>query len=236
VFSIGFWFLFLIAKRTLHNRDENLETEGLRSSVWRVLRYFEKKGSIPSAQKVWDEICSVRFVVSLYYFLILFVFYSHYLSPITQVVVRSILCAEHEMVTSVRKFVKLRNTCFDLLGYDILLDEHTFKPYILEINHSPSMAPLTAMENEIKEGMLRDYFALADLTLEHREKLRRHVLVFIEKIKQLRVPGEAEYQLEDFVALHDEQVLQMTRLSEFDVFSLVNGSFVDCVVLVISQH
>jgi len=35
--------------------------------------------------------------------------------------------------------------CFDLLGFDIILD-NTFKPYILEVNHAPSLNLDTALD------------------------------------------------------------------------------------------
>lgn len=173
---------------------EGIEYQGLRSTVRRVLKYFEEKGAIKSAQALWDEICAV--------------------------VVKSVLCAEHEMLAASRKFVRHRNTCFDLLGYDILLDDK-FKPWIIEINHSPSMAPLTPMENAIKHGMLSGYFALADLALVHRETQRAHVVRFFENVTKRRVAGEAEYQLDDFALMHQQQLLQVTRLSQRDVFVLV---------------
>ncbi len=145
----------------------------------------------------------------------------NFLFTLWQVVVRSVLCAEHEMLAAVRKYVRWRPTCFDLLGYDILLDEK-FKPWILEINHSPSMAPMTGMENVIKQGMLRDYFALGDVTLQHREPLRERVQEFVRAVQQRRAPGEVEYTLDDFVAMHNEQSLQVTRLSEADVYTLAS--------------
>ena len=168
-----------------------LETEGLRSTVMRVLQHFERTENV-SKEKVWNEI--------------------------RDVVVKSVLCAENEMVQSVRKFVKNRNMCFDLMGYDILLDKN-FKPWIIEINHSPSMAPLTEMENRIKYAMLHDYFVLADLTLKDREPLREIVSTFQEKLKELKT-NEPLYCLEDFENLDK---LNVARLSDRDIFTLVNA-------------
>ncbi len=126
------------------------------------------------------------------------------------------------MLQAVRSLVKHRSCCFDLLGYDILLDKN-FKPWIIEINHSPSMAPLTVMENRVKHAMLSDYFRLADVTLQEREPLREMTAKFASSVKRLNEEDKLpEYSLQDFAQLEQDQKLNVARLSERDVFTLVN--------------
>ena len=45
--------------------------------------------------------------------------------------------------------------CFEILGFDILLDRK-LKPWILEVNHSPSFHTDSDLDKEIKEGLLYD--------------------------------------------------------------------------------
>lgn len=45
--------------------------------------------------------------------------------------------------------------CFEILGFDILLDRK-LKPWILEVNHSPSFHTDSQLDKEIKEGLLYD--------------------------------------------------------------------------------
>ena len=60
-----------------------------------------------------------------------------------------------------------RSHSFEILGYDILIDNN-LKPWLLEINHTPSLEPLTELENGIKRNMIRDLFDLVDITDQRR--------------------------------------------------------------------
>ena len=45
--------------------------------------------------------------------------------------------------------------CFEILGFDILLDEN-LRPWLLEVNRSPSFGTDSKLDLEIKQGVLRD--------------------------------------------------------------------------------
>jgi hypothetical protein len=57
-----------------------------------------------------------------------------------------------------------------------VLIDNNLKPWLLEINHTPSLAPLTKLENSIKTSMLRDLFQLVDVLSEHK-------LLMAQKVK-----------------------------------------------------
>ncbi|XP_014251358.1 tubulin polyglutamylase ttll6-like isoform X2 [Cimex lectularius] len=61
------------------------------------------------------------------------------------------------------------HACFELLGFDFMLD-FKLKPYILEVNHSPSFHTDTPIDHEIKEALLMDTFCL--LNLAQNDKLK----------------------------------------------------------------
>jgi tubulin polyglutamylase TTLL9 len=52
--------------------------------------------------------------------------------------------------------------CFELYGFDILLDKN-LKPWLLEINSSPSMTANTKEDFELKVGLLDDTYTILDL-------------------------------------------------------------------------
>ncbi|GFG28152.1 hypothetical protein Cfor_08246 [Coptotermes formosanus] len=60
--------------------------------------------------------------------------------------------------------------CFELLGFDILLD-YTLKPYVLEVNHSPSFHTDTQIDCDIKESLLKDTFLILNLTQADKKKV-----------------------------------------------------------------
>ncbi|XP_074090164.1 tubulin polyglutamylase TTLL13-like isoform X2 [Macrotis lagotis] len=52
--------------------------------------------------------------------------------------------------------------CFEILGFDILLD-HKLKPWLLEVNHSPSFTTDSCLDREVKDALLGDAMNLINL-------------------------------------------------------------------------
>ena len=62
-----------------------------------------------------------------------------------------------------------RTNCFELLGFDILLDSD-LKPWLLEVNLSPSLATDSPLDLNIKSTLLCDTFNLVGLKKFDRKK------------------------------------------------------------------
>ena len=54
------------------------------------------------------------------------------------------------------------NNCFELLGFDILVDQN-FKPWLLEVNLSPSLNTDTQLDFKVKGNLIADLFTLVGL-------------------------------------------------------------------------
>ncbi|XP_058531842.1 tubulin polyglutamylase TTLL6 [Ochotona princeps] len=56
----------------------------------------------------------------------------------------------------------LNSACFEILGFDVLLD-HKLKPWLLEVNHSPSFSTDSRLDKEVKDSLLYDTLVLINL-------------------------------------------------------------------------
>ncbi|RVE70405.1 hypothetical protein OJAV_G00064080 [Oryzias javanicus] len=63
---------------------------------------------------------------------------------------------------SVQKVIINDKHCFELYGYDILLD-HDLKPWLIEVNASPSHTPSSQEDYEMKYGLLEDTLNVVDM-------------------------------------------------------------------------
>lgn len=64
--------------------------------------------------------------------------------------------------------------CFQILGFDIILDENT-KPWLLEVNHAPSFATESPLDQTIKYNCIRDAIALLGISPINKDKYSRRV-------------------------------------------------------------
>jgi D-alanine-D-alanine ligase-like ATP-grasp enzyme len=60
------------------------------------------------------------------------------------------------------------NLCFQVLGIDIFLDRKA-KPWLIEVNQSPSFATDSPLDQTIKLGVLSDAFRILNLTQARKQ-------------------------------------------------------------------
>ncbi|CAI5792536.1 tubulin polyglutamylase TTLL13-like isoform X1 [Podarcis lilfordi] len=60
--------------------------------------------------------------------------------------------------------------CFEILGFDILLDRK-LKPWLLEVNHSPSFTTDSRLDREVKDALLCDAINLINLRACDKKKV-----------------------------------------------------------------
>ena len=63
---------------------------------------------------------------------------------------------------SVQKVIMNDKHCFELYGFDILFDKD-LKPWLIEINSSPSMTANTPSDFQMKVDLLDDTFTVMDM-------------------------------------------------------------------------
>lgn len=90
-------------------------------------------------------------------------------SRINDVLLKTIICGEHHVMAAIKKNGMHRTNCFELFGFDILIDSD-LKPWLLEVNLSPSLATDSPLDMTIKSTLLSDVFNLIGVRRFDRKK------------------------------------------------------------------
>jgi hypothetical protein len=165
-----------------HNLDEFLQekgegmshaglaTDGLRTDFMSVMDYLRRQGKDTDA--IW-----------------------HAMKRTTAL---TLLAADEKIASIATKSVRYRSSTFEILGFDFLIDDE-LNPWILEVNHAPNLEPHTALETELKRGMIRDALHLADVCRIDTPDIYHSTNALMETIEALSQSG---------ASIDDQLVLQ----------------------------
>ncbi|KAM6200185.1 tubulin monoglutamylase TTLL4 isoform 1-T1 [Sarcoramphus papa] len=89
---------------------------------------------------------------------------------IKDIVIKTIIASEPYVNSLVKMYVRRPYCCHELFGFDIMLDEN-LKPWILEVNISPSLHSNSPLDVSIKGQMIRDLLNLAGFVLPSTDSM-----------------------------------------------------------------
>jgi tubulin polyglutamylase TTLL6/13 len=102
-------------------------------------------------------------------------------SNIVDVIVKTMLGLQPQLAHSYRKFIPRSSTlgtqastCFEILGFDVMLDEHC-KAYLIEVNHAPSFKGGSKVDDRIKTAVISQALDLIDVTEKRKKMLEARV-------------------------------------------------------------
>uniref|UniRef100_A0A3Q3L5U4 Tubulin--tyrosine ligase-like protein 5 n=1 Tax=Mastacembelus armatus TaxID=205130 RepID=A0A3Q3L5U4_9TELE len=81
------------------------------------------------------------------------------MKQVEDLIIKAVLSAELHIATACKMFVPHKTNCFELYGFDVLIDSN-LKPWLLEVNLSPSLACDAPLDLKIKASMIADMFSL----------------------------------------------------------------------------
>lgn len=84
---------------------------------------------------------------------------------IYDIIIKSVLGIEGHIIDGVKRLGVNYSNCFDLYGFDILLDS-SLKPWLLEVNLSPSLATDSPLDFFIKSNLITDALNLVGIYMK----------------------------------------------------------------------
>src|SRR5258706_9842271 len=90
-------------------------------------------------------------------------------SRIYDVLLKTLICGEHHVAQAMKKNGTFRTNCFEIFGFDVLIDSD-LKPWLLEVNLSPSLATDSPLDHTIKSNLITDAFNIVGVKKFDRKK------------------------------------------------------------------
>lgn len=99
---------------------------------------------------------------------------------IKDVIIKTLISVEPHIVSTISRCTKHRNVCFELYGFDILLD-NKLKPWLLEVNISPSLSSSSPLDKKIKTMLICDTLNLVGVFPYDRKQYERETEQSLKK-------------------------------------------------------
>ncbi|XP_075465742.1 tubulin monoglutamylase TTLL4 isoform X2 [Ascaphus truei] len=108
---------------------------------------------------------------------------------IKDMVIKTIIASEPYVNSLVKMYVPRPYCCHELFGFDIMLDEN-LKPWVLEVNISPSLHSNSPLDVNIKGQMIRDLLNLAGFVLPNKDEISPGILSDSSSTISVTSPGK----------------------------------------------
>eukprot|EP00347_Sterkiella_histriomuscorum_P017972 403347271 len=174
------------------NEDQDDDSSGHKRSLTAVLDHIRENEPDFDVDNLWTQIQDIiaKTMISV--------------QPSLQHAYRS--CQPEDLENSM---------CFEILGFDILIDEK-LRPYVLEVNHCSSYGTDSPLDKKIKFDLMSDTFKLLNLSIKRKQQLKK------EKAEQFNRRVLGEKGLDKF----QKEQLRKQNQKERDEFDLDNlGQF-----------
>lgn len=147
-------------------------------------------------------------------------------NEIDEIVVKTVISAlpvlKHNYSASFPRH-DVMQACFEILGVDIIIDEH-FKPWLLEVNHSPSFSTSEYVDRKVKSGLVRDTFNLLGISgtdrknvlLDDQSRVKKRMTKLIRNPKEKGAPKNRR-QIQSANELNETRVNCDRKQAEWEV-------------------
>lgn len=102
-------------------------------------------------------------------------------SRIYDVILKTLACGESYILPAMKKNGMYRSNCFEVFGFDVLIDSD-LKPWLIEVNLSPSLSPDSPLDHVIKTNLLADTFNLTGVRKFDRRRESLNKLKYRAKV------------------------------------------------------
>lgn len=109
-------------------------------------------------------------------------------SRIYDVILKTLSCGDSYVLQAMKKNGMYRSNCFEVFGFDILIDSD-LKPWLIEVNLSPSLSPDSPLDMTIKTNLLTDTYNLAGIRRFDRRKESLNKLKYRAKVSSFNQNG-----------------------------------------------
>ena len=98
--------------------------------------------------------------------------YDYVFAQVKDVILKTLIAVEPHVTSNMSKCTGSRNACFELYGFDILIDKN-LKPWLLEVNVLPSLSSSSPFDKVIKTMLICDILTLIGLRGYDKKKVHQ---------------------------------------------------------------
>ena len=113
--------------------------------------------------------------------------------------------------------------CFEILGFDVILD-HTLKPWLLEVNHSPSFSTDSAVDQFVKFSVISQALRLVRVSSKFRKQcLAKKRLEIIRRSTFGKVDAPADREAKRAKAQQARDLWELRHLGNYQQIALTEA-------------